>query len=177
MLGGRSWTSTAPSADPRFGLQQLDDKAATVLRLRFSLGEFDETAANYQKQRVSASVVKSAAHRQIARKAAAQATVLVKNAGGLLPLSRSATQKLALIGPWMRPALQPPKTNKNGQSSRSLSYVHAYANENGDEVDFVSGIQSAVNTTTMSSGTEILFAQGCYIEKVMYKPRMSDISS
>ena len=33
--------------DPRFGLQQLDDKAATVLRPGFcATGEFDETTAN-----------------------------------------------------------------------------------------------------------------------------------
>jgi beta-glucosidase len=159
-------------SDPRFGLRQLNSKAAAVLRLRFSLGEFDETTANYQKQRVPASGIHSAAHRAIVRQAAAQATVLIKNAGKLLPISRSATQTLALIGPWMRPALQPPKTNKNAQPSRSLSYVHAYANENGAEVDFLTGIQAVVNTTGTegegeAGGTKIMFEHGCYIEKAI----------
>jgi beta-glucosidase len=164
-------------SDARFGLEQLDSKAATVLQMRFSLGEFDETPANYQNQHVPASVIKSPAHRAIARQAAAQATVLVKNTGGLLPISRAAAaQKLALIGPWMRPALQPPKTNKQGQQSRSLSYVHTYGNENGAEVDILSGIQAVVNSTGTAGegegegeagGTEITFEQGCFIEKAI----------
>ena len=106
--------------DPRFTLADLDEKAGKALRLRFDLGEFDPVADNPYAQPLDPSVIDGAAHREVARDATAASVVLLKNEGALLPLSKS-TMRVAAIGPWINPSLQP------SMHSGADPYVHAYA--------------------------------------------------
>ena len=107
--------------DARFTLTDLDTKAATALQIRFDLGLFDPVGGNPYAQPVPASVIDGPAHRKVARDATAASVVLLKNAGGLLPLSKAA--KVALIGPWINPMLQP------SMAHGTSAYVHAYVEE------------------------------------------------
>ena len=80
-------------------------------------------------------------HRKVARDATAASIVLLKNDGGLLPLPKSA--KVAAIGPYMYPELQPSMSgntasNISGQVGTMNPYVHAYAGSSGVMVRQVS---------------------------------------
>jgi beta-glucosidase len=68
-----------------------------VLSVRFRLGEFDPAGANPYAA-ITPDVINSPAHRQLARRAAAQQMVLLRNEGNLLPLS-PGPRRIAVVGP------------------------------------------------------------------------------
>src|SRR5262249_61422090 len=82
------------------GLMTVADgeKAARdAVSIRFRLGEFDPDGGPYGD--IGASAVNTPAHQQLARKAADEAMVLLKNRDGALPLDPSHTKNVAVIGP------------------------------------------------------------------------------
>ncbi|MHC3473907.1 glycoside hydrolase family 3 protein [Streptomyces sp. 7R007] len=74
----------------------IDKAAGDVLGVRVRLGEFDPGGGKYGS--IDASVIDSPAHRKLAREAATEAAVLLKNQGGALPLKNSA-KDVAVVGP------------------------------------------------------------------------------
>jgi beta-glucosidase len=85
----------------RHGLITPADVDRGVRRLLFTrlrLGEFDPERDPYAA--VSPSVLDCAAHRELARRAAGQAVVVLRNEGGVLPLAPSSPgPRLAVVGP------------------------------------------------------------------------------
>ena len=73
--------------------------------------------------------------------------MLLANKGNLLPLAKSGI-KIAAIGPYIKPSLQP---SMNGPTN---AYVHAYAGRSGVMVDFLDGLNAAVSNP-------VTFVQGC----------------
>jgi len=79
---------------------QIDEAVRRVLRLKFSLGLFDDPFRQLDPKRREATLEKPE-YRAVAREAAAKSMVLLKNDGGVLPLSASSPfKKIALIGPY-----------------------------------------------------------------------------
>ncbi|KQS54481.1 beta-glucosidase [Brevundimonas sp. Leaf363] len=78
-------------------LARLDQAVRRVLRVKAALGLFDDPYKGMDPA-VEAAVVGSAAHHAVAHEAARRSIVMLKNDGGLLPLSKGRT--LALIGPF-----------------------------------------------------------------------------
>ncbi|MEO3873080.1 glycoside hydrolase family 3 N-terminal domain-containing protein [Nonomuraea sp. B12E4] len=70
----------------RVARKRVNDAVRRILRQKFRLGLFERPYAD----RSRLGEVGSAAHRAVARTAAARSQVLLKNAGGLLPLRRDA---------------------------------------------------------------------------------------
>ncbi|MFJ2031519.1 glycoside hydrolase family 3 C-terminal domain-containing protein [Streptosporangium sp. NPDC087985] len=76
----------------------IDNAIRNVLSVRFRLGEFDPDGGPYGK--ITKDVVDSPEHRALNRRTAAEAMVLLKNAGQTLPLRPS--KKVAVVGPLAR---------------------------------------------------------------------------
>ncbi|MCC7054888.1 MAG: glycoside hydrolase family 3 C-terminal domain-containing protein [Gemmatimonadaceae bacterium] len=72
----------------------IDTAVARVLRLKFALGLFEQWESD---PAAAAAVARTAAHRAVAREAAAASIVLLRNARQRLPLDR-ATRRIAVIG-------------------------------------------------------------------------------
>ncbi|HEY0533915.1 MAG TPA: glycoside hydrolase family 3 protein [Actinoplanes sp.] len=68
----------------RVPMSRIDDAVRRILRTKFQLGLFEHPYTS------SPDAVGDPAHRAVARKAVAESQVLLKNAGGLLPLSPGA---------------------------------------------------------------------------------------
>ncbi|MFJ9115302.1 glycoside hydrolase family 3 C-terminal domain-containing protein [Streptomyces sp. NPDC102394] len=83
-------------ADGLLKESDIDKAAGDVLDVRVRLGEFDPGGGKYGS--IDASVIDSPAHRKLARKAATEAAVLLKNQAGALPLRKSA-KDVAVVGP------------------------------------------------------------------------------
>jgi beta-glucosidase len=70
----------------------VDDAVRRILRVMFTAGLFD-------RPHTAGGDVDTPAQRQVARAAANESIVLLKNDGGLLPISAEKTPKIAVIGP------------------------------------------------------------------------------
>ncbi|MFF7449271.1 MULTISPECIES: glycoside hydrolase family 3 C-terminal domain-containing protein [unclassified Streptomyces] len=74
----------------------VDEAAGHILSVRVRLGEFDPGGGKYGA--IDRSVINSPAHRKLAREAATEGAVLLKNQAGTLPLRKSA-KDVAVVGP------------------------------------------------------------------------------
>jgi len=70
----------------------VDDNVSRMLRVMFSSGQFD-------KPHTATGEIDTPEQRAVARKAATEGIVLLKNAGALLPLDLSKIHSIAVIGP------------------------------------------------------------------------------
>ncbi|MGP4006477.1 glycoside hydrolase family 3 protein [Streptomyces sp. 4N124] len=76
----------------RISEKRIDDAVSRILTQKFKLGLFEQPYADTS----GASKIGSAGHRAVAREAAAESQVLLKNAGSVLPLKKS--QKVYVAG-------------------------------------------------------------------------------
>jgi beta-glucosidase len=98
-LGGKGRCFSTLAAEAKAGKVSraaIDRAAANVLRVKFLCGLFDRP---YPDPDQIDRVTNTAAHQALARKAAGEAMILLKNENHLLPLDRGKIKTLAVIGP------------------------------------------------------------------------------
>ncbi len=121
-------------------MEELDRAVANVLRLKFKMGLFDNP---YVSPKEAKKLVRSQAHKDLAREVARQGVVLLKN-DGVLPLSKNIG-KIAVIGP-----------NADMQYNQLGDYT---APQDDKEITTVlEGVREAV-----SPGTKVTYVKGCAV--------------
>ncbi len=96
-MGSRVYLEELANAvrDGRVEEELIDQAVRRILRVKFWTGVFDRPYVDGERAK---SVVLCDEHRELAREAARQSIVLLKNEGNLLPLKKS--EKVAVIGPF-----------------------------------------------------------------------------
>ena len=101
--------------------KEIDGALATLFRTEFRLGFYDGPALiPYHGYGVDS--VHNAAHIALARKAAQQSIVLLKNDNNVLPLKKDNISSLMVIGP-NAGALDPLIANYHGTSTKTVNFV------------------------------------------------------
>ncbi|MEH1028657.1 glycoside hydrolase family 3 C-terminal domain-containing protein [Micromonospora profundi] len=77
--------------------RDIDARIRETLNLRIRLGEFDPGGGRYGG--ITPDVINSPEHQRLARQAAGEAMVLLKNSRQALPLDPTRTRKVAVLGP------------------------------------------------------------------------------
>jgi len=116
----------------------IDDAVRRVLSLKEKLGLLDDPYKYFDEKREKETLLADE-HREVARKAAQESIVLLKNEGGLLPLK---SKKIAVIGPLAKDK-DSPIGNWRGQG------------ESGSAVSLYEGITAAIPDANFS------YAKGC----------------
>ncbi|PSL05241.1 exo-1,4-beta-glucosidase [Haloactinopolyspora alba] len=96
-----SFTTASITAALDAGLlteSDLDRSLRNMLRVRFRLGDFDPPGLNPYED-IGPEVINAPEHQQLAREAATEQTVLLKNEGDALPLDEDGAGDVAVIGP------------------------------------------------------------------------------
>jgi beta-glucosidase len=122
----------------------LDEAVRRVLRMKFTLGLFDDPFRGISEERERRTEL-TPEHRALALEAAHKSIVLLKNEGQILPL-RKSIKSVAVIGPLADSRKDP------------LGPWHG-AGKADDVVSLLDGIRKK-----LPAGTRLLHAQGCGIE-------------
>lgn len=112
--------------------ERLDEAVIHLFTTRMKLGVFDKKEKNVFDQ-ISYREVDSAAMKELNQKAAEKSIVLLKNAGGILPLNKKNMKTLGVIGPNAnnRKALI---GNYEGTASRYVTVLEGLQEYLGEEV-------------------------------------------
>ena len=119
-------------------VELIDRAVARVLEAKFRLGLFENP---YVDPDEAARVSESAAHRELALRAAREAIILLKNEGGLAPLDRNKIKTLAVIGP-----------------NAARVELGGYSGEPAYKTSILEGIKQKVGDSI-----KVLYAEGCKI--------------
>ena len=134
--------------------KELDDAVRPVLTMKFRLGLFDHP---YVDEARSKQILASPDHRTAARVAAERSAVLLRNAGGLLPLKKNTYHQIAVIGP-----LADSKIDTSGPQS--------FGQNVGDTVSVLDGLR-----TKLGSSATLSYAQGAQLRRMF--PSRADVMS
>jgi beta-glucosidase len=124
----------------KVAMKTLDDRVRDVLRVKFRVGIFDHPYiedANRTK-----SLVNSAAHQQVALRAARESVVLLKNDKNVLPLSKQI-KSIAVIGP--------------NADDQSLTW-YRYGPSAVESVTVLQGIKKV-----LGDSVQVNYAKGCEV--------------
>ena len=122
----------------KVSMKTLDDRVRDVLRVKFLIGLFDRPYITDAKR--SLALVNSAAHREVALRAARESIVLLKNEREVLPLSRQI-KSIAVIGP-------------NADDASLARY--RYGPSAIESITVLQGIRNV-----LGEGVQINYAKGC----------------
>jgi len=127
-------------------IKEIDDLVRPLLETKIKLGLFENPYADEAKVK---STFVNPAHREAAKTAATRAAVLLKNQNNLLPLSKTAYKKIAVIGPL-------------GNSRQNMLGSWSFAMDINETSTILAGLKAKLGT-----GTEVEFAPGVQISRIV----------
>lgn len=128
----------------------LDYAVRAVLRVKFELGLFDHP---YVDSSLNSRVHRSQAHLDVSLQSARESMTLLKNDGGVLPLSKS-TRHIAVIGP-------------NGDVARYGDYERE---SNGERISILQGIR------TLLPSASVTFTNGDDVTAAVAQAKAADVA-
>lgn len=147
-------------------LTQADiDRADTdILSIRFRLGDFDPPGSNPYAS-ITPAVIDSPAHQALARQAADEQMVLLRDSGNILPLNPAATKHIAVVGPlentlytdWYSGSLPYSVTPLQGITQRLGAGANVTSSEGADRIalqDTATGRFLTASTATAGAALE-----------------------
>ena len=138
-LGGNAYAELEKAVQKGALSEKVIDQAcARVLRKKFEMGLFEKPYVNVK----AAQEVRSAAHKQVALDAARQLITLLKNDGGVLPLSKNL--RVAVVGP-------------NADNVYNLLGDYTAPQAMGDVTTILMGVRQKLPQQ------QVLYARGCAI--------------
>jgi beta-glucosidase len=148
-------------------IADVDRAAADILSIRFRLGDFDPPGRNPYAS-IDASVINSPAHQTLARQAADEQMVLLKNAAHTLPLDASKTKKVAVVGPlentlytdWYSGSMPYEVTPLQGITERLGNQGAVAASEGVDRIALKDTVTGKYLTASTASGGAALAESG-----------------
>jgi beta-glucosidase len=133
-------------------VKQIDDMVLPLLEAKIKLGLFENPYVDEAKVKPT---FDNPAHREAARIAAERAAVLLKNENNLLPLSKTAYKKIAVIGTL-------------ADSRQNILGSWTFAMEINETTTILAGLK-----TELGTGTQVEFAPGVQI--IRTSPSMFDM--
>ncbi len=131
-----------PFYDGSISTQTIDEAVARVLRLKFELGLFENP---YVDASLAAASNGNQKHKDLAKKAALESIVLLKNDNSILPISKNI-KSIAVIGP-----------------DADAARLGGYSGPGNENVSILSGIKNLVG-----KDVEVKYALGCNRENIEY---------
>ena len=131
----------------RVGIDVIDAAVASILRVKFRLGLFDRPYVEPQ----SLPTVPLDERRRVAKQAALESVVLLKNEAGALPLSKTSARSIAVIGPLAdEPYEQLGTWIFDGDPSLSVTGLQGLRDLVGSEVEirYVRGLETSRSRST-----------------------------
>lgn len=122
----------------RISMETLDRTVARILRAKFLAGLFDDP---YTDPDLAEKATNSPAHRELARRAAREAIILLKNDNNTLPFDASRLKTLAVVGP-----------------NADKVLLGGYSDDPGYFVTVLDGIRAKVG-----SRVKVVHSEGCRI--------------
>lgn len=155
-LGGNAFGKNLKNAyqEGLIDMHDLDRAVGNVLRLKFQMGLFENP---YVSPEQAKKLVRSKAHREVARQVAREGTVLLKNEG-VLPLSKNI-KHLAVIGP-------------NADMMYNQLGDYTAPQERKEIITVLDGIRQAV-----SPQTQVTYVKGCAIRDTTHSDIPAAVSA
>jgi len=130
-------------------IEEVNEAVRRVLRAKWDLGLFEDPYRYGSPERED-EVILSSAHRDLARTAAHQSMVLLKNENDVLPLSDNV-ETLAVIGPLADDARSIlGEWAGAGRAEDAISVLQGLRNRSGVEVEYIPGLPDVKSTDTSS---------------------------
>lgn len=129
----------AAVADGRITVERLDRSVRRLLRVKEALGLFDSP---YVDEAEAQRILTAPEHRVVARRAAEQAAVLLRNENGLLPIDADRVGTVAVIGPL-------------ADSRRDIIGPWVFEHDSAETVTIVEGIR-----TYLDGRADVVFERG-----------------
>ena len=130
-------------AEGKVTIAQIDRAVTLILNAKYDLGLFHDPYKYCDTNRAKTEIFTSA-HRNEARKIAAESLVLLKNEGQLLPLKKSGT--IALIGPL-------------AEAKENMAGTWSVATKQENSISLFNGMKSVVG-----NAAKILYAKGSNLD-------------
>lgn len=149
-LGSTAYGESLPQAfkEGRITEAQLDAAIHPILETKIRFGLFEHP---YVDEALAKQDIEREDHRTEARRAAEGSAVLLRNEGGLLPLSAPRFKSIAIIGPL-------------ADSKPDITGPWVFANDISESVSVLDGIRQ------QASGTQVEYAQGVQIARKFPSP-------
>jgi beta-glucosidase len=128
----------------RVDMAVLDEAVSRILRIKFELGLFERPYVDPER---AARIIGSREHAALARQAALEGIVLLKNKDRLLPLSKDGAGKIAVIGP-----------NADNMYNQLGDYTSPQPRQN------VSTVLDGVRNRLAHAPERVFYAPGCRIK-------------